>query len=381
MTLAGDENAANDTSVWPITITPITDVGVREFTVPQYVVTGTERVVALQAFTGSNPVPGVLAHGSQRGTGRADPSLTTSAGTCAREDIHRFTCALGDLPASSSVTLQARVAAATPIGHSSFDFSVAAPGDNNTNNNQRSASFHTVDGGDLRVSVAATSVTATTNEIFAFPSITIRHTGPIVDGRLEVTLPTGTTVRSISGSPASCSGTSSTTLLCSLSSWPEDQALQIDLGLSVGAGSGSTFTSMVRVRSGNDTESVQRRGQRHDDGERGHLCAARGDAAGQPAVHRWRRQLGRWWWRPHRMAAAHVVRCHGSETCGEGSPRHLKAAAAVGDAWSCWSCAAACKCRPSGKYRTAPYADDQNFTFTRAYQKPPLAPNGPPLLG
>ena len=24
---------------------------------------------------------------------------------------------------------------------------------------------------------------------------------------------------------------------------------------------------------------------------------------------------------------------------------------------------------------------DQNFTFTRAYQKPPLEPNGPPLLG
>ena len=252
VTMAGDEDPSNDTATWPITITANIDIGVEAFSMPQYLVGATEQTVPLTAFTGSRPVPGATAF-VQATSGAQLLSLTTTAGSCTREDIHRFTCALGDLPASSSVTLQARVAAAAPIGHSSFDFSVAAPGDNNTNNNQRSASFHTVDGGDLRVSVAATSVTATTNEIFAFPSITIRHTGPIVDGRLEVTLPTGTTVRSISGSPASCSGTSSTTLLCSLSSWPEDQALQIDLGLSVGAGSGSTFTSMVRVRSGNDT--------------------------------------------------------------------------------------------------------------------------------
>ena len=248
VTLAGDDNPANDSVTWPITITPNTDIGVQAFAVPEYLVSGAEQVVPLQAFTGLRVVPGATAiveatHGAQL------LSLTTTAGTCTRVDIHGFTCALGDLPASSLITLQARVAAASPTGFASLDFRVAAPGDNNLSNNQRSASFSTLDAGDLRVSVSATTVTATVDVAFVFPSISIRRAGPMVAGRLEVTLPAGTTLRSITGSSAVCSG--STTLQCDLFSWPEDQVLQLYLNLLASAA--ATFTSTVRVRSFNDT--------------------------------------------------------------------------------------------------------------------------------
>jgi hypothetical protein len=94
---------------WPITINANTDIGVQAFTMPQYLVGAAEQLVPLTASTGSRPVPGrppIV----QATFGAQLLSLTTTAGSCTRVDIHRFTCALGDLPASSSVTLQARVA-------------------------------------------------------------------------------------------------------------------------------------------------------------------------------------------------------------------------------------------------------------------------------
>jgi hypothetical protein len=248
VTLTGDENPANDAVTWPITITPITDIGVQAFTMPAVMVAGTEHLLPLRAFTGSRTVPGATAI-VQATSGSQLVSLTTTLGTCTREDIHRFTCALGDVPANTSVDFQARVASADPTGPSSVDFRVDAAGDNNPGNNQRSASFSTIAAGDLRVAVAATSVTAAANEAFAFPSITIRRTGPLSGGRLEITLPAGVTLRSVSGSVAICSGT--TLLQCELFGWPEDQPLQIDLNLQASAA--LTFTSTVRVRSLNDT--------------------------------------------------------------------------------------------------------------------------------
>lgn len=248
LTLAGDENVANNVATWPITITPITDIGVEAFTMPAVLVAGTEHLLPLRALTGSRPVQGATA-AVQAASGAQLVSLTTTSGTCTREDIHSFTCALGDVPANTSIDFQARIASADPIGPSTVGFSVAAAGDNNPNNNQRSASFATVAPGDLRVAVAATSVTAAANDTFAFPSITIRRTGPLFGGRLEVTLPAGVTLHSISGSLAICSGT--TLLQCELFGWPEDLPLQIDLNLQASAA--LAFTSTVRVRSQNDT--------------------------------------------------------------------------------------------------------------------------------
>ncbi|HEV7610004.1 MAG TPA: M12 family metallo-peptidase [Steroidobacteraceae bacterium] len=249
ITLAGDENPANNTTQWPITVNAALDVGVRSsLAIPQYLIAGHALTVPITVFTGSHPVSGVTANVFAQSDSELT-SISTGVGSCTRVDTHLFTCALGNLAGGSSVDLTAVINATSTSGSGSFGVNVAAPGDNVPNNNQIGASFVVAPVGDARVAVAATTSTAIAGTVFSLPSITIWRQGPIVGGKLRITLPAGVSISSMSGSVFVCSGT--TTLECDLpSSWPESQGIQVDLSLLSPAA--SNFVVTARVTAIND---------------------------------------------------------------------------------------------------------------------------------
>ena len=249
ITLAGDEDPTNNVVTWPIGVAPILDVGVRDVTVPPYVIGGHDVVVPMMVFTGSRPVPGAVALISTQVAAQI-AAVTTTVGTCMRLDPQRFSCALGDLPGNSTVDLTASVSAGLLTGIGVLSVSVTAPQDNNGNNDTRSATFNTAQPGDLRVSVAATSATGTAGTAFTLPTVSLRHSGQIIQGKIEFTLPAGTIIESMGQVVLPCSGT--TTMSCDLGYWDESQALQIDLRLRAAAA--TTASVRVRVLALNDSD-------------------------------------------------------------------------------------------------------------------------------
>src|SRR5262249_26359210 len=107
VTLAGDENPANDSVQWNITINPATDAGLRDFTMPKYLVIGHDATVPLTVYTGARPVPGVLVTVSTQIAKLA--SVSSPVGACTRVGDQAFSCALGDLAGGSEVNLSAVV--------------------------------------------------------------------------------------------------------------------------------------------------------------------------------------------------------------------------------------------------------------------------------
>ncbi len=241
--LAGDENPANNSVQWPITINPAIDVGVRGIAMPEYLIAGHDVTAPFTVFTGSRAVNAatviVYAQGNAQLT-----SLTTSAGTCTRLDTQRFNCVFGDLPGGSTRDLSAVVSATATQGSGQFGATVQTVSDNVPSNNFRSVSFQTAPAGDARVEVATAHVAGTAGTAFALPAIRVWRAGEVVRGRLRITLPAGVTVTAVSGSVFACSGT--TTLECELpSSWPEPQAIQVDLTLRAAAAVTGNVTARV----------------------------------------------------------------------------------------------------------------------------------------
>jgi hypothetical protein len=231
VTMPGDEDPANDRTVVPITIRPLLDVGVRDLTLPPYVFGGSDATVPVSIFTGARAVSGVIARVNVSGLAQLK-SASTGAGSCAFESTSQLLCPLGDLPANANVDLDVIVSAATFAGMATMGVTVAANGENNNANNQRSGTFMTAQPGDLAVDVGAAAVAATTGETFMLPSIRVtRSGGNILGGKLQFTLPADITIVSMNSALILCSG--QTTVICDLPpAWPADmQTLQLDLRL------------------------------------------------------------------------------------------------------------------------------------------------------
>ena len=245
----GDAVAANDSRTLVLNVSSIVDIGVNEFTVPAYLLADRDHEVPATVVTGMNDVPNASLRIVAQ-VGAQVRAVTAGGFSCVRESDQRMNCPLGTLAARTTlpvvVTLAARGASSTAL----LTIAAESPADNNASNNTRNAQFRFVDAGDLRVNVAATSVAAIQNVTFAHPRISIRRTGPAVEGRLNITLPAGLAVNSLSAGVGLCTGT--TQIQCTLpSSWPEDQALEFDLTLTPGAV--GNFTTQVSVTSVNDT--------------------------------------------------------------------------------------------------------------------------------
>ena len=244
---ANDEVPANDSVTIPVIVNPLVNVGVQDFTGPQYLMLGSDFTINATVFTGSRPVPsasGIM----QAYFGAQISSMSTGAGTCTPVDAQRFECSFGDLPSGASVPLSIVLHGATP-GPAQMSINVSAPGDNKQNDNTGSISFQVAAPGEVSVSTTS-SVSTVAGLQFSLP-ITLQHTGSLVAGQL-VTLLEGITLNSMSGSALICTGTSS--LDCSLSDWPQGQVMEVDLNL--GAASAGSYSVKAKVTSGNDTDTT-----------------------------------------------------------------------------------------------------------------------------
>jgi hypothetical protein len=248
VTAANDEVPANDSKSLPVTITPLVDVGVRDFTGPQNLGVGHEATIDTTVFTGSRPVPGASAIVGIVSSSEVS-SVTTGTGSCTRVDPARFQCDFGDLPANASIPLSAVVRGVNSGSSSQFFVNASAPGDNNPNDNIRSITFTVTEPGEL--SVKATGTVATTAGTQFSMAVTMRHTGPMIGGRLSITLPAGVTFISMSGASLICSGTSN--LDCALWDWAQNQDLELDLNLK--ASTEGSYTVKATVSSANDSDA------------------------------------------------------------------------------------------------------------------------------
>jgi hypothetical protein len=249
MVLAGDENPANDTEQWGITINPAVDVGLREFNMPGYVVAGHPVTVPFTVFSGTRPVPGATATVYTNTSALVD-SVSTSAGTCARRNQWVFDCTFGDLPAGSNVELSAALSASSLMGFASFNVTVSAPADNVGQNNTRSKSFLAVAESDLSLSVAAASVTGTTGTSITLPSISVSRTGGMPEQpKLRFSLPAGVEISGMSGSQVICSGTRD--IECTMvGTFPTGSTTPVDVKITAAAA--MTFTVQASVSAAND---------------------------------------------------------------------------------------------------------------------------------
>jgi hypothetical protein len=249
--LPGDENPANDTTQWSIVIDPVVDLGMREFTLPGYLIAGHPQTVPVNFITGSRAVPGANATISTNTSALLD-SVATSAGTCNRLNPWQFQCLFGDLPANGGVDVSAVMSASSLMGSGTFTVVAGAPGDNVPQNNTRSKSFQVVAESDVSVRVDLASVTGTSGSTITLPSIIVsRSGGNPVEPKLRFSLPVGVEISGMSGALLICSGNRD--IECQMpGSIPAGSVTQVDL--KVTANSAMTFTVPVSVSAANDLQ-------------------------------------------------------------------------------------------------------------------------------
>jgi len=250
LTLAGDENPANNIVQTPVSIGAIVDVAVNQFVMGNYLYVGRNQSVPVSVVTGTRPVDNVRLSVVTAPAGQL-ASVTTDTGSCTRSGPQVFDCLLGNLPGDATVNLTAEVTTdsvpAYPFGQ--LTVRIESPGDYNQSNNSRSWQYQTKLTADVSVALSATSVTGTVGTPLTLPTIRLRHTGPLANGTFQLTLPAGVTISSLSGTLSPCSGT--TVLRCYLSEfWDENQELTLVATLDVPTA--STFNVVLRAIADND---------------------------------------------------------------------------------------------------------------------------------
>jgi hypothetical protein len=246
--LPGDQNPGNDSVQWGISIDPVIDLGVRAFTVPEYLIAGHPLTLPLTLFAGSRAVVGANATISTNTSALVD-SVITNAGTCTRLNQWQFQCVFGDLPARGEVSVSAVVSASSLMGAGTFTVQVGSPGDNVPQNDFHFKSFYVVPETNVGVSVGGASVTGTAGTGITLPSIVVsRSGGDAVQPILRFSLPDGVSVVSMSGALGICSGTRE--FECSIPTIPAGGSLQLDL--IVRTAGPMTFNVPVSVSALND---------------------------------------------------------------------------------------------------------------------------------
>ncbi len=247
--LEGDENPANNTLQFPVNVAAYIDAGVRRpETLPLFMLTGQDLTIPFEVFIGPRPVSDVSLEIFAQQSAEIS-SVSTGSGTCTRVLANQYTCALGDLPSGSVVNLSAVFTTTNTEGTAYFSASVSTPGDKIPNNNNAHASMRITATGDARVTALPTAITATAGTPFDLPGIVVSHQGPVVAGRLTITIPAGVLPVSLSGTSLVCSG--SATIECSLhQGWAEGQEERVDLRLLAPAVGNYVITA--RVTAAND---------------------------------------------------------------------------------------------------------------------------------
>jgi hypothetical protein len=175
-------------------------------------------------------------------------AIRASTGDCRVDDALGAFCEFTDLAAdtgtSVTVTLEALSACKQAVA-----VSVSTPGDVLPANDSVSARIDVLGPTDLELRVD-TAASAAAGATFEFPAISVVNGNSAAVGtRLEVALPAGMSLVSLSAADAICSGTS--VLRCDFADLEANRSVTVNI--SVRASGHGSFTSTLKLTSINDT--------------------------------------------------------------------------------------------------------------------------------
>ncbi|HEV7609851.1 MAG TPA: zinc-dependent metalloprotease family protein [Steroidobacteraceae bacterium] len=247
---AGDGNMTNNVAQASLLVAPYVDVGISAVPTPdRLVMTGDTTTVDATITTSKNPVHAARLIPWASDSPLVVDSLTVGGVNCPLIQPGSV-CALGDLPANSSIPVKVVYRAVAGGATPTIVLDVYPDNDSDRTNNHVTIPVFTLDPSDVQVSVAQGSVTGINGANMDFPIITVTNgTKTSRDITVDIPLPSFVTVLSVSSSEIVCIGT--TTLQCTLTALAPNNSRLIIIALHANAT--GTFTSNVVVHSFNDS--------------------------------------------------------------------------------------------------------------------------------
>lgn len=244
----GDTAADNDVLQRPVVVRPwndiavsgaidFTDLLVGESRTRTFTLTADRRALAAARFVAPNALPALRV-----------TDIGASAGECRVDPDTGGSCDFTNLDPGASVTVTVTWQAEASAAQSNVSVGVSTPGDVNSGNDAVLAHVGTHGMTDLELRVGA-SASGFRNTTLSFPEITVVNGNDKAFGaRLEVTLPAGVTLASISASNAICSG--SQVLHCDFDELEAGTVSTVNLG--VHANEAGTFHAAIKLTATND---------------------------------------------------------------------------------------------------------------------------------
>jgi len=271
----GDTSADNDTLTRPLVVRPYFDIAVAgDLSLPGFLV-GESREIAFAVRTGRRALASARFLAQHETAGVRVRAIRASTGDCRIDDQLGAVCDFTDLAAESAasvvVTLEAVSACKQEIA-----VAVSTNGDVQAGNNAVSARINVLGPTDLELRVASTGHGAA-GATFEFPAISVLNGSSVAVGaRLEVALPAGMTLVSLSAADAICSGTS--VLRCDFADIEANSTATVNI--SVRAGSKGSYQSTLKLTAFNDINVANDSGQVALDISGGQAASAAAPAAG-----------------------------------------------------------------------------------------------------
>jgi hypothetical protein len=251
----GDTASANDVLARPVLVRPWNDIGVagaidfKNLLVGQsrtstFTVTASKRELPTARFVAPNILPGLRV-----------TDISASAGDCRVDADTGGSCDFTNLAPDVSVSVTVTWKAEESASVCNVSVGVSTAGDVSPVNDAVRARVETHGMTDLDLRVGA-PVTGYRNTTVSFPEITIVNGKDKAFGtRLEVTLPAGVTLASVSAANAICSGT--TVLNCDFADLEAGTVSTVNL--SVHAVEVGAFTTALKLSASNAVDSANDR--------------------------------------------------------------------------------------------------------------------------
>jgi hypothetical protein len=249
---AGDTAPDNDVLQRAIIVRPWNDIAVTgdldltgvmvgETRTRTFTVSADRRALTTARFLAPNALPGLRV-----------TDISASAGDCRVDADTGGSCDFTNLAGNSSVTVTVTWKAEDSFSDCDLMVSVSTAGDVITTNDTVRARVETFGLTDLELRVGA-PVSGFRNTTVAFPEISVVNgLDKAIGTRLDVTLPAGVTLASVSASNAICNGTD--VLHCDFG---ELEAGSIStVNLSVHANEAGTFTAALKLSATNDSNAA-----------------------------------------------------------------------------------------------------------------------------
>jgi hypothetical protein len=246
---ANDGNSTNNVATMTLPVRPYIDVAINGPNPPRLVIAGQTTTIDATITTGKNPVPGATLVPWASDANLALDSLSVTGIDCSQVQSGTA-CALGTLPANSTIAVRAVFHAVSGDGSPYAVLNVYPDRDSNRDNNRLSVPIFTVGMSDLQLTVAQASVTGTNGTSLQFPRITVNNGASTSrDVTVDIPVPPFATMRTLSVTSGICTGT--TTVRCTFWGIAPNNSVTIDLALDATAT--GTFTSDLVLNAINDS--------------------------------------------------------------------------------------------------------------------------------